>query len=76
MSQSYGHDAANCGSEIKITIVDGVPVEAPDSDFDDFAYHLNLEESDDYDYEQEGSDVECNCIQTEHFCRRVCILTI
>ena len=59
--QSYRHAIANCGSEIKITFIDGVPIKSLDSDSENFAYHLNLDKSDDSEYNQEGFDVECYC---------------
>ena len=61
--QSYWHVAANCGNEIEITFIDGDPIKTLDSDSKSFAYHPNLEKSDDSEYNQEGFDDECNCIR-------------
>ena len=48
---------------MKITFVNGVPTEAPESDDEEVTYHPNINEDDDSDYDQEGSDAECNYIQ-------------
>jgi len=61
--QGYGHIFANCPSEMKITFVNGVPTQAPKSDDEEVTYQLDINEDDDSDYDQEGSDAECNYIQ-------------
>jgi len=58
--QGYGHVAANCPSEMKITFINGVPIQASESDDDEVTYHLDINEDDDSDYDQEGSYAECN----------------
>ena len=47
---------------MKITFVNGVPTQAPESDDEEVTYHPDINE-DDFDYDQEGSDAECNYIQ-------------
>ena len=61
--QGYGHIAANCSREIKITFVHGAPIQAPESDEEEVTYHSTINEDDDSDYDQEDSDAECNYIQ-------------
>jgi len=60
---SYCHIAANCSSEMKTTFVDGALTEAPESNDEEVTYHLDINENDDFDYDQDGSDAECNYIQ-------------
>jgi len=61
--QGYGHIAANCPSEMKITFINGVPTQAPESDDEEITYHPDISEDDASDYDQEGSDAECKYIQ-------------
>jgi len=48
---------------MKITFVNRVPIPAPESNDEEVTYHPDIDEDDDSDYNQEGYDVECNCIQ-------------
>jgi len=48
---------------MKITFVNGVPTQASKSDDEEVTYHPEINEDDDSDYDQEGSDVEYNYIQ-------------
>jgi len=48
---------------MKITFVNGVPTQALESDDKEVTYHPDINEDDDSDYDQEGSDAECNFIQ-------------
>ena len=50
---------------MKITFVNEVPTQAPESDDEEVTYHLDINE-DDSDYDQEGSDAEYNYIQLAH----------
>jgi len=63
MCQEYGHIVANCPSKMKITFINKVPTQAPEPDYEKVTYHLDIEEDNDSDYDQEGSDIECNYIQ-------------
>jgi len=60
--QGYNHIATNCLSEMKVTFVNGVPTQAPESDDEKVTYHPKINEDDDFDYDQESSDAECNYI--------------
>jgi len=48
---------------MKIIFVNEVPTQAPESDDEEVTYHPNINEDDDFDYDQEGSDAECNYIK-------------
>ena len=48
---------------MKITCVNGVPTQAPESDDEKVTYHPDINKDDDSGYDQEGSDAECNYIQ-------------
>ena len=48
---------------MKITFVNGVPIQAHEFDDEKVTYHPDIDEDDDFDYDQEGSNVECNYIQ-------------
>jgi len=48
---------------MKTTFINGVPTQAPESDNEEVTYHPDISEDDDSDYDQEGSDTECNYIQ-------------
>ena len=48
---------------MKITFVNGVLTQAPEFDDVEVAYHPDIDEDDDSDYDPEGSDAECNYIQ-------------
>ena len=61
--QDYDHIAANYSSEMKITFINGVPTQTPESDDEEVTYHPDINKDDDSDYDQEGSDAECNYIQ-------------
>ena len=61
--QGYGHIAANCPCEMKITLINGVPTQTPESDDEEVTYYPDINEDDDSDYDQEGLDAECNYIQ-------------
>jgi len=56
--QGYGHLAASCPTLVKITIIDGTPTEATESDSDEYTHH-----SDVTDDESSGDDVGLNCIR-------------
>ena len=53
----------NCPSPIKIAIIDGAPIEAPESDSEEFTYQVGKEVGEDFDDDQEGEDVVFNCIR-------------
>ena len=57
--QGYGHVAAKCGIEIKIVFIDGIPSELTPRSL----HKPDPHEDEDFDYDQEGSSVECNCTQ-------------
>jgi len=57
--QDYGHLAANCPSLLRITIIDGTPIEATKSDSD--MYIFNGEDSE-TDEEPTSDKVGLNCI--------------
>ena len=57
--QGYGHLAANCRSLVRITIIDGTPTEATESDSDEYTYHQDVETDD----ESSSDDVGLNCIR-------------
>jgi len=48
---------------MKITFVNGVPTQAPESNDEEVTYHPDINEDNDSDYDQEGSDAEYNYIQ-------------
>ena len=48
---------------MKIIFVNRVPTQALESDDEEVTYYLDINEDDDFDYDQEGSDAECNYIQ-------------
>jgi len=48
---------------MKITFINGVPTQAPESDDGEVTYHPDINENDDSDYDQKDSDAECNYIQ-------------
>jgi len=54
--QGYGHVAAKCGIEIKIVFIDGIPSELTPRSL----HKPDPHEDEDFDYDQEGSSVECN----------------
>ena len=47
---------------MKVTFVNGVPTQAPESADEEVTYHPEINEDDDSDYDQESSDAECNYI--------------
>ena len=51
--------AASCSNLVKITIIDGTPIEATESDSDEYTYHPNVET----DVESSSDDVDLNCIK-------------
>ena len=57
--QGYGHLAASFPSFVKITIIDGTPVEATESDFGEYTYHPDV----DTDDESSSDDVGLNYIK-------------
>jgi len=48
---------------MKITFINEVPTQTPESDDEEVTYHPDISKNDDSDLDQEGSDVECNYIQ-------------
>ena len=58
--QGYGHLAASCSSLVKITIFDGTPTEATESDSNQYTYHSDIET----DNESSSDDVGLNCIRS------------
>ena len=46
-----------------ITFINGVPTQALESDDEEVTYHPDISEDGNFDYDQEGSDAECNYIQ-------------
>jgi len=57
--QGYGHLAASCPSLVKITIIDGPPTEATESDSNEYTYHPYVGTDD----ESSSDDVGLNCIR-------------
>ena len=48
---------------MKITFINGVPTPAFEFDDEELTYHPDINEDDASNYDQEGSNVECNYIQ-------------
>jgi len=57
--QGYEYLAASCPSRVKITVIDGTPTEATESDSDEYTYHPDVETDD----ESSSDDVFLNCIR-------------
>jgi len=48
---------------MKITLVNWVPTQAPESDDEEVTCYPDIDEDENSDYDQEGSDAACNYIQ-------------
>ena len=57
--QGYEHLAASCPSLVKITIIDGTPTKATESDSDEYTYYPDVKT----DGESSSDDVGLNCIR-------------
>ena len=61
--QSYEHLAAICPNLVKITIIDGAPTEATESNSNEDTYHPDV----DTDDKSSSDDVGLNCIRPTSF---------
>jgi len=59
VTNAYGHLAASYLSLVKITILDGIPTEATESDSYEYTYHPDVKTDD----ESLNDDVGLNCIR-------------